>query len=174
MSIDPSVDYINQTVTNASVVNMNATGQAYQGVANSMALAVENTSSNLANFSTIVQAGMAKALEEYMVTQSETWVTVIAELQALLLTQASTLKTVGQDAGTVMAVFGSLTQQKFSEVLEHSKETSSSSTPPKARPVHTSSPASTPTASSGPSSASPTAPEVTHEITPPASSPAQG
>ena len=123
MSVDTSsVDYINRAVTDTSVVNMNATGQAYQGVANSMALAVENTSSNLANFSTMIQAGLAKALEQYMATKDPIWADIIKNLQGFLGAQALTLKTVGLDAGAVMAVFGSLTQQKFSEILEQSKD----------------------------------------------------
>lgn len=119
MAVDTSsVDYINKTVTGSAVVNVNATGQAYQGVANSMALAVENASSNLLNLSTIIQAGIAKALEEYVKTKDPVWNKVIQDLQTTQNTQAATLKTVGMDAGVVMALFGELTQQKFSDVLE--------------------------------------------------------
>lgn len=128
MPVDTSsIDYINHKVTDSSVVNMNATGQAYQGVANSVTLAVENTSNQLVNFSTIIQAGLAKALEKYMETKDPTWAEVITNLQKFLITQASSLKTVGQDAGSVMAIFGSLTQQKFSDILEQTNRAASSS-----------------------------------------------
>lgn len=139
-----SVDYINKTVTDTSVVNTNATGQAYQGVANSMALAVENASTNLLNFSTIIQAGLAKALEMYIETQSPTWLTVITGLQTAQDAQAATLKSVGMDAGVVMALFGELTQQKFSDILTHYGSTPSGGTPSGGTQPDTTAPAEQP------------------------------
>jgi hypothetical protein len=106
---DSSVDYINTTVTDQSVVSMNAAGQAYQSVANSMALAVENSSTTFLNFSTIAAAALAKATENYMLDPTPTpWPDVIKTLQAAIATQADIIKTVGANTSGVMQSYRDL------------------------------------------------------------------
>lgn len=105
---DSSVDYINTTVTDQSVVSMNAAGQAYQSVANSMALAVENSSTTFLNFSTIAAAALAKATENYMLDPAPPWPDVIKTLQDAITTQADIIKTVGTNTSGVMKSYSDL------------------------------------------------------------------
>lgn len=106
---DASVDYINTTVTDQSAVSMNASGQAYQSIANSMALAVENASTTFLNFSTIAGAALAKATENYMLEPAPTpWPDVIKTLQQAISTQADIIKTVGANTNEVMKSYRDL------------------------------------------------------------------
>lgn len=106
---DASVDYINKTVTDQSAVSMNAAGQAYQSVANSMALAVENSSTTFLNFSTIAGAALAKATENYMLEPTPTpWPDVIKNLQEAIAKQADIIKTVGTNTNEVMKSYRDL------------------------------------------------------------------
>lgn len=88
-----------------NLVATQGTGKAYQSVAQSMAIAVQDATDNLRNASTIANTAMGVALAQFLATNDERYFTAIVEANKIITNSAAALASVGQTAVTVMKEF---------------------------------------------------------------------
>ncbi len=92
-----------------TVVKIQGAGKAYQSVAQSMALAVQDATDHLRNISTVATTAVAVATE-MMISDPEKfgqYVKIINQAQESVNKAATTFKDIGTDAGDVLDNFPS-------------------------------------------------------------------
>lgn len=97
-----------QTATlSPQVVEISGAGKAYQSVAQSAAIAVQDATDSLRNISTISMTAMGVAVAQLLATGDAKYATVITQATQMMTDAATFFKTVGQDAATVLSGFPS-------------------------------------------------------------------
>lgn len=97
-----------QTATLSSqVVQTSGAGKAYQSVAQSAAIAVQDATDSLRNISTISMTAMGVAIAQLLATGEPKYATVIQQATQMMTDGATFFKTVGQDAAAVLSGFPS-------------------------------------------------------------------
>lgn len=95
------------TMTQA-VVKTSGAGKAYQAVAQSMAIAVQDAADYMRNIGTITNTAIGVALAEMLATQqTEPYETVIQDATKAMTEATSNFLTIGQNAGSVLENFPS-------------------------------------------------------------------
>lgn len=110
-AIDPLViDAINQTqqaVLAPQVVLTGGAGKAYQMVAQSCAIAIQDATDNLRNMNTIASTAIGVAMAQYISTGDDRYVAVLVEAQKLLTAANQNFSAVGEAAANVLKQFPS-------------------------------------------------------------------
>lgn len=108
----------NSSVSDAILVAQNATldpkviitqgaGKAYQSVAQSMAIAVQDATDGLRNATTMATTAMGVALAQFLATKDATYFQAITQANTVVTNSATTLATVGQTATAILKEFPS-------------------------------------------------------------------
>jgi precorrin isomerase len=110
-ALDPLViDAINQTqqaVMDSQVVRTGGAGKAYQMVAQSCALAIQDAADNLRNMNTIASTAIGVAMAQYLSTGDQKYMVVLTEAQSLLTAATQNFQAVGEAAAGVLKQFPS-------------------------------------------------------------------
>lgn len=110
-ALDPLViDAINQTQTavmSQQIVLTGGAGKAYQMVAQSCAIAIQDAADNLRNMNTIAATAIGVAMAQYLATGDEQYVTALAEAQKLIDAANRNFQAVGEAAANVLKQFPS-------------------------------------------------------------------
>lgn len=96
----------NATLTPDLVVVQGA-GKAYQAVAQSMAIAVQDATDSLRNSTTMATTAMGVALAQFLATKDTTYLQAIDEAGKVVTSAATTLATVGKNATEILKSFPS-------------------------------------------------------------------
>lgn len=91
-----------------SVIKTSGAGKAYQAVAQSMAIAVQDAADYVRNIGTITNTAIGVALAEMLATgETAPYETVIKDASAAMTQATSNFLTLGQNAGSVLENFPS-------------------------------------------------------------------
>lgn len=88
----------------ASFVTQGA-GKAYQSVAQSMAIAVQDATDGLRNTTTMANTAMGVALAQFLATKDAQYLQAMPPAQEMVTAAATTLATVGATATTLLKAF---------------------------------------------------------------------
>ncbi|KAB7772153.1 hypothetical protein [Xanthomonas maliensis] len=102
------IDVINQTqmaTMSPQVVLTSGAGKAYQSVAQSTAIAVQDATDALRNVSTIATTAVGVAMAQYLATGDEKYVTALTQAQALMQGATNDFERVGTAAASVLKSF---------------------------------------------------------------------
>lgn len=104
------VDVINQVqmaTMQPQVVLTSGAGKAYQSVAQSSAIAVQDAADALRNITTIATTAAGVAMAQYLATKDPKYKDVLAEAQQMMKSATDDFSAVGQAAATVLTNFPS-------------------------------------------------------------------
>lgn len=97
-----------QTATlSPRVIEISGAGKAYQSVAQSSAIAVQDATDSLRNISTISMTAMGVAIAQFLATGDAKYAQAIQHATQMMTDAAVFFKAVGQDAATVLSSFPS-------------------------------------------------------------------
>jgi uncharacterized protein with GYD domain len=82
-------------------------GKAYQSVAQSMAIAVQDAADGLRNTTTMANTAMGVALAQFLATKDEQYLQAIVPAQGMVTAATTALATVGATATTILKAFPS-------------------------------------------------------------------
>jgi hypothetical protein len=109
--VNPQViDVINavQSATMApQVVKTSGAGKAYQSVAQSTAIAVQDAADTLRNMSTISTTAIGVAMAQFLATKDAAYIQVIAEAQLVMTNATANFTAVGTAAAQILKGFPS-------------------------------------------------------------------
>lgn len=94
-------------MSRASAARAAATANAYQSVAQSAAIAVQDAADNLRNLMTISTTAIGVAMAQYLATQDSFYLKVIQQAQRLVATGTTQFTAVGKAAARVVSGFPS-------------------------------------------------------------------
>ncbi len=77
-------------------------GKAYQSVAQSTAIAIQDATDNLRNINTISTTAMGVAISQLLATGDEKYITVITQAQSMAASAVINFETIGQSASKVL------------------------------------------------------------------------
>lgn len=80
-------------------------GKAYQSVAQSMAIAVQDATDGLRNTTTMANTAMGVALAQFLATKEPVYLQALPPAQEMVTAAATTLATVGATATTLLKAF---------------------------------------------------------------------
>ena len=89
------------------VILKQGAGKAYQSVAQSMAIAVQDATDSMRNTTTMASTAMGIALAQFLATKDATYLTAIESSQGMITSAAATLTTIGTSAGAILKGFPS-------------------------------------------------------------------
>jgi len=102
------IELINQSqraTMSQQVVQTSGAGKAYQSVAQSAAIAVQDAADALRNISTIATTAVGVAMAQYLATGEKKYADALGHAQALMQGATSDFKDVGTAAATVLKGF---------------------------------------------------------------------
>lgn len=100
-----SLNKVQQAVMMPEVVKASGAGKAYQSVAQSAAIAIQDATDNLRNVSTISATAIGVALAKFLATKDTQYLTAITDAQKAVTAAAQEFKTIGADAAAVVSGF---------------------------------------------------------------------
>ncbi len=102
------IDVINQSamaVMQPQVVLTSGAGKAYQSVAQSAAIAVQDAADALRNVSTIATTAVGVAMAQYLATGDSRYLTAMTQAQSMMQSATGDFKAIGTAAGEVLSQF---------------------------------------------------------------------
>jgi len=108
-SVITTINALQQVTMSPTVVKTSGAGKAYQSVAQSTAIAVQDATDTLRNLSTISSTAIGAAMAQMLAdpAKAEQYTKVITQAQEIMTKAAATFTTIGQDAATVLNGFPS-------------------------------------------------------------------
>ncbi len=101
-----SIQAAQQATLTGDVISHSGAGKAYQSVAQSTAIAVQDATDQLRNFGTIGTTAAGVAVAQMLATGDvETYKPIIAEINTMLTNSATNFQTVGKYASEVLNEF---------------------------------------------------------------------
>jgi hypothetical protein len=94
----------NATLT-PDIIVMQGAGKAYQSVAQSMAIAVQDATDSLRNTTTMATTAMGVALAQFLATKDAEYLQAIDKATGIVTSAAGTLATVGKNATDILKNF---------------------------------------------------------------------
>ena len=104
-----NVQQLQQATMSPNVIKASGAGKAYQSVAQSTAIAVQDATDTLRNLSTISSTAIGAAMAQMLADpkNASKYQQVITQAQDIMTQAAATFQTIGQDAATVLNGFPS-------------------------------------------------------------------
>jgi len=102
-----AVTKTNEIVSSIDMITAQGAGKAFQGVAHSSTLSIQDGADYLRNISTIATAGIGVAAEKLVTTLDPQYADIINKLQESVKEAAEITKTIGMNAGAVVTNFPS-------------------------------------------------------------------
>ena len=98
---------VKQNTLSGDVVRVNGAGKAYQSVAQSMAIAIQDATDNLRNTGQISNTAQGVAMAKLLETKNAFYVQVLEYAQKMNDSAAETFKTIGINAADILKGFPS-------------------------------------------------------------------
>ncbi len=105
--ITDTLETVQQVTMTPGVVKIEGAGKAYQAVAQSMAIAIQDASDNLRNLATISSTAQGVAMAKLLETEDSEYGKILENAQGMYSKAADTFKTVGINAADVLKGFPS-------------------------------------------------------------------
>lgn len=107
--ISAALEAVSKATMSPQVVKTSGAGKAYQSVAQSTAIAVQDAADHLRNMETIVSTAMGVALAQMLADpkNASSYTELINNINTVMTDAATNFQTIGQDAGTVLTNFPS-------------------------------------------------------------------
>ena len=105
--LPPNLAALQQAALSPETIKAAGAGKAYQSVAQSSAIAVQDATDNLRHIMTISTTAIGTAMAEFIATKNPFYLSVIKEAQGLVDTAAKQMVTVGESAAEVIKSFPS-------------------------------------------------------------------
>jgi hypothetical protein len=109
--VNPQVVDLINTVQAATmgpqVVKTSGAGKAYQAVAQSTAIAVQDAADTLRNMSTIATTAIGVAMAQYLATKDKDYLKAIDEAQTVMTNATQNFTNIGAAAGEILRGFPS-------------------------------------------------------------------
>ncbi len=96
-----------QSTLSSNAIVAQGAGKAYQSVAQSMAIAVQDATDGLRNTTTMATTAMGVALAQFLATKNADYLQAIPPAQGMIASAAASLATVGSTATTILKSFPS-------------------------------------------------------------------
>lgn len=101
-----TVEALQQATLVGSVSKHSGAGKAYQAVAQSTAIAVQDATDSLRNVSTMSTTAMGVAMAQMLATgQTDPYVKIITEANLMITNSAANFATIGNSAGELLNKF---------------------------------------------------------------------
>ncbi|BBD10075.1 hypothetical protein [Desulfovibrio ferrophilus] len=107
-TITNSLSIISDATSAPSVPRIQGAGKAYQSVAQSTAIAVQDAADYLRNIGTISSTAQGVAMAQLLATGDEKYVTALTEAQKMAGQAASVFRDIGSNAADVLKGFPSM------------------------------------------------------------------
>ncbi len=102
-----TVNQVHRATMGPQVVKTSGAGKAYQSVAQSTAIAVQDAADSLRNVSTIATTAIGVAMAQYLVNPDQKYLTVITQAQTVMSNATQNFTTIGTAAGQILRGFPS-------------------------------------------------------------------
>lgn len=102
-----SINAVQQATMSKGVVQTSGAGKAYQSVAQSTAIAVQDASDNLRNVSVISTTAMGVAMAQLLATGNPQYAQAITTAQQMMTSAAQNFQDIGTAAANVLRQFPS-------------------------------------------------------------------
>ncbi len=102
-----SINATQQAVLSPPVVKTSGAGKAYHSVAQSTAFAVQDAVDQMRNLNTISTTAIGVAMSQFLATGDPQYMDAIQQAQKVVEAGAENLKTIGQNAASVLKEFPS-------------------------------------------------------------------
>lgn len=102
------IDIINQAQTatmSNQVVLTSGAGKAYQSVAQSSAIAVQDATDALRNITTIATSAAGIAMAQFLATKNKDYIEILQEAQKMMSNATTDYATIGSTAATILREF---------------------------------------------------------------------
>ncbi len=108
-NVTKAIEEINNQILAPNVVKTEGAGKAYQAVAQSMAIAIQDVTDHLRNISTLTSTAVAVATERMVAEpeKADLYSKIIAKAQANMNRTADSFEKIGVHAGNVLKDFPS-------------------------------------------------------------------
>lgn len=101
-----SIEALQQATLVGSIVSHSGAGKAYQSVAQSSAIAIQDATDSLRNISTMSATAMGVAIAQMLATGDvKTYQPIIEEANKMMMNSATNFKTIGTYAGDLVKNF---------------------------------------------------------------------
>jgi hypothetical protein len=104
-TIIDAVTTTNDIVNSLQTITAQGAGKAYQSVAHSSSISIQDGIDYLRNVSTIATAGIGVATAKLISTKDPQYAEIIGQLQGVVKDAAEITKTIGMNAGNVLSNF---------------------------------------------------------------------
>ncbi|MGD9159781.1 MAG: hypothetical protein PVG39_15305 [Desulfobacteraceae bacterium] len=102
-----SLSVASQATMKPDIVRIEGAGKAYQSVAQSMAIAIQDATDNLRNLNTISTTAQGVAMAKYLETKESDYGQIIEQAQKMSTEAAETFRLIGTNAADVLKGFPS-------------------------------------------------------------------
>lgn len=102
-----SVKVLNGALLSSGDIRASGAGKAYQSVAQSSAIAVQDATDSLRNLTTLSMTAMGVAMSEFLATGDPKFLQAIEHASKMMTDAATLFQTVGQNAAAVLNGFPS-------------------------------------------------------------------
>lgn len=96
-----------QATLKPELVRIEGAGKAYQSVAQSMAIAIQDATDNLRNLNTVSATAQGVAIAKYLETKESDYGTILEQAQKMATEAAENFRLVGTNAADVLKGFPS-------------------------------------------------------------------
>ncbi len=103
--VGDSLKMTKQAVLSPDVVQMSGAGKAYQSIAQSMAIAVQDSADNLRNLSTISTTAQGVAMSRLLETKDSFYAQVLEKAQDMMSQANASFQTTGSNASDILKGF---------------------------------------------------------------------
>ncbi len=100
-----SLGVVKQATLTPEIVQISGSGKAYQSIAQSMAIAVQDATDNLRNVSTISTTAQGVAISKLLETKDSFYSQVLEKAQDMMAQANNAFKTTGSDAADILKSF---------------------------------------------------------------------
>jgi len=107
--VTDTIDALQKATMSPNVVRTSGAGKAYQSVAQSTAIAVQDAADMLRNLSTISSTAMGVAMSQMLAdpTKASEYIQILTQANDMVTKAASNFKTIGENAAQVLKNFPS-------------------------------------------------------------------
>lgn len=120
-----ALEVVGKNTLQLDLVRVEGAGKAYQSVAQSMAIAIQDATDNLRNLNTISTTAQGVAIAKYLETKETTYATILECAQKMSTSAADNFQRIGKNAADILLSF------PYGQAAESSQTPGSGSQPEK-------------------------------------------
>ena len=105
--VENAIQTVSKNVLAPNMIKAEGAGKAYQSVAQSMAIAIQDATDNMRNINTMTSTAVGVAMAQLLATGEPKYAEVITQAQSITQNSIQTFNTIGSDASTILQNFPS-------------------------------------------------------------------